>query len=209
MSDLIQHDSNFAFLEGRDARLARLGAEAELLASINPNTCIMQVRLIAELLAKRAAAELGVYDVDDLTFFRTLERLQRFNEFGRDIRQVFHDIRQDANEVVHGNQIVDAKGVARHYVKLAHKVAVWFYRTLEDPSFSPGAFQTPPDYEDRYVDVLAEHEELEQRIKRTNEVIEEVQTKARTESQRRAQAEEIASQLREERDVYESLAHEY
>ncbi|MGM0559429.1 MAG: type I restriction-modification system endonuclease, partial [Myxococcota bacterium] len=34
-------------------------------------------------------------------------------------------------------------------------------------------------------------------------------TRARTESQRRAQAEEIASQLREERDVYESLAHEY
>jgi type I restriction enzyme R subunit len=144
MSDLIQHDSNFAFLETRDPRLAKLGAEAELLASINPNTCIMQVRLIAEMLATRAAAELGVYDVDALNFYETLKQLEQFQEFGRDIRQVFHDIRANANQVVHGDRLMDAKGSATHYVKLAHKTAVWFYRTLEDPDFSPGPFEQPP-----------------------------------------------------------------
>lgn len=103
------HESNFAFLQERDPRLAELGREAEVLASLNPNTCIMQVRLFAELLANRAATQLNVYGAGERTFFQTLERLEEFSEFGDDIQTVFHSIRQDANDVVHGEQYVDAK----------------------------------------------------------------------------------------------------
>ncbi|MFB6262127.1 MAG: type I restriction-modification system endonuclease, partial [Bradymonadaceae bacterium] len=207
--DFASHDSNFAFLTEREPRLAELGREAEVLATLNPNTCIMQVRLIGELLAKRAAGQLGVYDTEGLSFFQTLQRLEDFREFGDNIQTVFHNIRQDANEVVHGEEYVDRDGVARHYLKLARKAAVWYQRTFFDPDFSPGPFERPPDYADRYEEILDERRDLRAKIEKTRETIEDVQTRARREEQRRAEAEELAEKLREERDVYEEVAREY
>lgn len=202
------HDSNFEFLADHEPRIARLGREAEVLASINPNTCIMQVRLIGELLAKSAAGLLGVYG-DRMSFFQVLERLEDYPQFSENIQTVFHNIRQDANDVVHGEQYVDAKGVARHYLKLARRAAVWYHQTFNDIDFSPGPFRRPPDYEDRYSEVLEQRRDLRKRIDKTTDVLEEVETKAHTEARRRAEAEEFASRLREERDVYEELAREY
>ena len=209
MQSFADHDSNFDFLAEREPEVYRLAEEAEVLASISPNTCIMQVRLVAELLAKSAATLLNVYRVDDLTFFKTLKRLQEMPEFGQNIRSVFHTIREDANDVTHGEFYVGAKGVARNYLKMARKVAVWYQQTFVDPGFSPGPFQDPPDYEDRYDEVMEGQDELRAKIEKTRETIERVQTKARVESQRRAEAEEVAAELREERDVYETLAREY
>jgi hypothetical protein len=168
------HESNFDFLADREPKLAELGREAEMLASLNPNTCIMQVRLIAELLAKNAAGQLQIYETDNLTFFQTLQRLEELPEFGDNIQAVFHNIRRDANGVVHGEQFVDAKSVARHYLKLARKAAIWYQQTFVDPSFSPDPFEPPPDYEDRYTEVLEERRDLRDRIQQTRETIEEV-----------------------------------
>ena len=202
------HESNFDFLADTEPQIAQLGREAEVLASINPNTCIMQVRLVGELLAKSAAGFLGVYG-DRMTFFQVLERLERCRQFSENIQDVFHSIRTDANDVVHGEEYIDAKGVARHYLKLARRAAIWYHQSFNDPGFSPPPFRRPPDYEDRYTEVLSAHRDLEKRIDKTTEVLEEVETKAQTEAQRRAEAEDFAARLREERDVFEEMARDY
>ena len=202
------HQSNFEFIADTEPQIADLGREAEVLASINPNTCIMQVRLIGELLAKSAAGLLNVYG-DRMTFFQVLKELEGCREFSENIQTVFHNIRTDANDVVHGEEYVDAKGVARHYLKLARRAAIWYYQSFHDPQFSPSSFRRPPDYEDRYTEVLSEHRELETKIEKTTEVLQEVETKAQSEAQRRAEAEEFAARLREERDVFEQMARQY
>jgi type I restriction enzyme, R subunit len=52
---------NFAFLAHHDGRLVVLGTQAERYFADDPNTCLVKLRQLGELLAQRAAARLGLY----------------------------------------------------------------------------------------------------------------------------------------------------
>jgi type I restriction enzyme, R subunit len=52
---------NFGFLAGHDERLAVLGAQAERYFGEAPNLALTALRLFGEILAKRAAANAGLY----------------------------------------------------------------------------------------------------------------------------------------------------
>lgn len=51
---------NFAFLAHHDARLVALGTQAEEQFAIDPSVTLFKLRLFGEVLAKRAAARLGL-----------------------------------------------------------------------------------------------------------------------------------------------------
>ncbi len=53
--------SNFSFLKAHDAQLVRLGLLAERYFADDPNTCLLKLRQLAELLAQLAASRVGIF----------------------------------------------------------------------------------------------------------------------------------------------------
>jgi|SRR5690554_5642629 len=205
------HNSNFAFLAEHDERLAKIGYEAEQLASISPTACMMQVRMLAELLAKETAAYIGIYLDDDATFFQMLLRLERESAFQDDIKDLFHEVRMNANDVVHGEVYLEnAKGVATNYLRLVRQIAIWFHRSFgHDRNFAAGAFIEPPDLTSQRRQVLSENRNLQAAIDDAQKAVADANARALKEKHRRAEAEDLLVQLREERNVFQALAEEY
>ena len=52
--------SNFLFLQEHDEQLARLGLQAERYFATDPNTCLLKLRQVTELLARLLAARSGI-----------------------------------------------------------------------------------------------------------------------------------------------------
>ena len=57
--------SNFSHLAVHDAQLARLGALAEHYFPDDPNTCLLKLRQMGELLAQDIGARFGEYSSTD------------------------------------------------------------------------------------------------------------------------------------------------
>jgi type I restriction enzyme R subunit len=205
------HNSNFAFLADHDERLAKIGYEAEQLASISPTACMMQVRLLAELLAKETAAYVGIYLDEGASFYQVLSRLERNSAFHDDIKDLFHEVRMNANDVVHGEVYLgDAKGVATNYLRLTRRIAIWFHQSFgHNRKFSAGPFIDPPDLTSQRQQVLSENRNLQSAVDDAQKAVTDANERALKEKHRRAEAEELLEQLREERNVFQSLAEEY
>lgn len=200
--------SNFTFLGQHDDRLAKLGREAEQLASLSPSACLMQLRLMAEIMANLAAAYSGVRTRERASFFQVLDRLQDRNIVYGEVREVFHTVRQDANEVVHGNYI-GATGVAINYLKLTRTIAIWFHQSFGDPDFSPRPFRKPPNLKAQKDEILEANDELREAVEDVERAVVEANNRAMAAENRLSEVEEINQQLREERSVYRELAEEY
>ena len=55
------NSNNFAFMRAYEAQFDRLGALAERYFSDDPNTCLIKLRQLAELLAQEVAARSGLF----------------------------------------------------------------------------------------------------------------------------------------------------
>jgi nicotinamide mononucleotide adenylyltransferase len=63
------------FLAADDELLVRLGAQAERYFADDPNTALIKLRQLAEVLAREAAARSGVYSGPDVPFVELLNAL--------------------------------------------------------------------------------------------------------------------------------------
>lgn len=68
--------SNFAHLQQHDVQLVRLGMLAERYFAEDPNTCLLKLRQLTELLAQLAASKAGLYTSRDEAQFDLLRRLR-------------------------------------------------------------------------------------------------------------------------------------
>ena len=57
--------SNFSFLKAHDEQLVRLGRLAERYFPEDPNTCLLKLRQLSELLAQLTATRVGVYQAPE------------------------------------------------------------------------------------------------------------------------------------------------
>jgi type I restriction enzyme R subunit len=136
--------SNFAHLAVLDAQLQRLGLLAERYFADDPNTCLIKLRQLAEVLAQLAAERVGGFLAAESQFDR-LRRLEDQGLLPREIAQVFHEVRRVGNAATHevspdpGGDHGKALGV----LKLTWQLGVWFHRTFREPAFRPGPFLPP------------------------------------------------------------------
>jgi type I restriction enzyme, R subunit len=68
--------SNFVQLQEHDEQLLRLGLLAERYFSEDPNTCIIKLRQLAELLAQYVASQIGIYVSSEEPQYELIRRLQ-------------------------------------------------------------------------------------------------------------------------------------
>jgi len=133
--------ANFLHLRGYDEQLFRLGFLAERYFPEDPNTTLLKLRQLAELLAQQVAARFGVEIRVEETQQQLLRRLEWDGVLEREVAELFHGVRRKgnlANHDLHGDHATALK-----ILRMAWQLGVWFHRTFGDPQFRSGPFQPP------------------------------------------------------------------
>lgn len=197
---------NFAFLAKHDALLVRYGAQAERYVFDDPNTALIKLRQFCEVLAKLAAAQVGVYVANEDGFVEVLNRLNDSGVLAPDVAQLFHGLRRAGNLAAHDHH--GTQGEALHQLRMARTLGVWFHRAFSDKNFKPGAFVPPPDPSKASKELTAELERLRKEAADHQAAASSAQQTAAQEAKARAEAEAAAELAYKELAVALELAGE-
>jgi type I restriction enzyme R subunit len=96
--------SNFAHLQEHDEQLLRLGMLAERYFPDDPNTSLLKLRQLAELLAQLVATQIGLYQSSEESQYDLLRRLQDQGILPREIAQLFGEVRRAGNAASHAGR---------------------------------------------------------------------------------------------------------
>ena len=209
-----QPSPNFAYLAHHDPRLAALATQAEEHYASDPATCLAKLRLFAEVLAKRAAAKVGLLPYPGETQQTLVDRLFDKSVIGVTQRSLFHDLRRIGNAAVH-----EGRGDPRealHQLQMARELAVWFQRSFgNNRKFDPGPFVPPaaPKRPEATLQVELERlrADLDARSKEAAEArraVEEITRAAEAEAAQRLGAEQLAQKARDDAAIWEALAND-
>jgi type I restriction enzyme R subunit len=133
--------SNFTHLRLHDEQLLRLGMLAERYFSEDPNTCLLKLRQLAEVLAQLVASHVGILDRPEEGQYELLSRLRDHRILPYDVHQLFDELRRTGNSANHA--LVGDHRTALSMLKIAWQIGVWFHRTFQDANFKSGPFIPP------------------------------------------------------------------
>ena len=133
--------SNFTHLRAHDEQLVRLGLLAERYFAEDPNTCLLKLRQLTELLAQLVASNVGLFTSPDEKQVDLLRRLQDQGIVPREVGGLFTEVRKSGNDANH--RLAGDHRTALLGLRLTWQLSVWFHRTFKDPAFKSGAFQPP------------------------------------------------------------------
>jgi len=154
--------SNFAHLRPYDEQLFRLGSLAERYFPEDPNTALLKLRQLGELLAQQVASRFGLELRIEESQQLLLRRLEAEGCLDREMAELFHVLRRKGNLANHDLQGDHA--MALKTLRIAWQLGVWFHRTFSDPDFRSGAFQPPQPPEAADQALRAELAELRQAL---------------------------------------------
>ncbi len=126
--------SNFAHLQEHDAQLLRLGMLAERYFPDDPNTSLLKLRQLAELLAQLVATKVGLYQSPEESQYDLLRRLQDQGMLPREIAQLFGEVRRAGNAASHA--MTGDHRTALAALKITWQLGLWFHRTFRIPRSS-------------------------------------------------------------------------
>jgi type I restriction enzyme R subunit len=133
--------TNFAHLEAHHEQLVRLGMLAERYFADDPNTALLKLRQLAELIAQLVASKLGLYTSREEAQYDLLRRLQDQGILPREIAQLFGEVRRAGNAASHA--IGGDHRTALSVLRITWQIGIWFHRTFADPGFKSGPFIPP------------------------------------------------------------------
>lgn len=191
--------SNFDLLKPYEQQLWRLGALAERYFTDDPNTCLLKLRQLAELLAQSVAARIGLYVSAEESQYDLIRRLQADGFLPREIKQLLDQIRVAGNAANHALEGNHAKALAS--LRFAWQLALWFHRTFKDQGYRSGPFLPPAPPDD-------ESAELKQQLDELRSAVVDFQSKHEQVQQQLNQTQSQLSTLAEERSVWEQVAVE-
>ena len=205
---------NFAFLAYHDARLVALATQAEEHFAGDPTVTLFKLRQFGEVLAQRAAAQVGLFTDPEEAQQGRIDRLFDRGVIGATQRALFHDLRRVGNVAVHEGKADHSE--ALHQLRMARELAVWFQRSFgNNRKFAPGPF-IPPAEPQRAEAAL--HEALarlrndvaahQKELVAARQALEEAKRAAEAQLAATLSAEERAAKAREEAAIWETLAHE-
>ncbi len=150
--------SNFAHLKAHDEQLLRLGMLAERYFADDPNTCLLKLRQLAELLAQLVASGVGLLDHPGENQYELLSRLKDHGILPREIHQLFDEVRRTGNNANHS--LAGDHRMALANLKITWQLGVWFHRSFSDAGFKSGPFIPPSPPADESDELRTELESL-------------------------------------------------
>jgi type I restriction enzyme R subunit len=202
-----QPSSNFAFLAGHSASLARLGALAEWAFHHDPPTTLGKLRLFAELLAKLVAARHAIEILPSESFDTMLRLLRDQGLLPRQTAELFHYLRRIGNAAVHDNIGTPAEALTA--LKLARQLGVWFVRSYgQDRRLQLGPFRPPEPPENATEALKEEIDRLQRALLDQQSLAEAASLRAEAEARARETADQKVAREAEERAIWEALAAE-
>lgn len=158
--------TNFAQLQEHDEQLVRLGMLAERYFPEDPNTSLLKLRQLTELLAQHVASNVGEFTSTEEPQYELLRRLRDQGILPREVAQLFGEVRRTGNAATHA--LVGDHRTALAAMKLTWQLGIWFHRTFKNAAYKSGPFvppKAPPDESeelrvelDRLTEALAEHQ---------------------------------------------------
>jgi type I restriction enzyme R subunit len=154
MAEVTVIQSNFAQLAEHDEQLLRLGLLAERYFPEDPNTSLLKLRQLTELLAQHVATNVGAYVSTEEAQYDLIRRLQDQGILPREIAQLFSEVRRAGNAASHA--LVGDHRTTLAALKITWQIGVWFHRTFKNPAFKSGAFIPPQAPRNESDDLRAE-----------------------------------------------------
>ncbi len=154
MSVAAQRQSNFAHLQAHDEQLVRLGMLAERYFAEDPNTCLLKLRQLAELLTQMVASRVGLYADAEEKQVDLLRRLQDHGILPREVASLFTQVRRAGNAANH--RLDGDHRTALSCLRLAWQLSLWFHRTFKDAGYQSGPFLPPAAPADESAELQAE-----------------------------------------------------
>lgn len=154
--------SNFAFLQAVDQMLSRLGFLAERFFEEDPVTALIKVRQFAEVLARNAAAKMGVTLSAESNQVDVLNRLRELGA-NPQVVDILHDVRRAGNRATHDmkGDHSDALRALRH----AWHLGTWYRRVVtREKDFRPPPFVPPPSPKEATRSMQADLERLRREL---------------------------------------------
>ncbi len=191
--------SNFAHLQEHDEQLLRLGMLAERYFAEDPNTCILKLRQLAEMLAQLVASHVGIFTSAEEKQFDLLRRLQDNGILPREAAQLFSEVRRAGNAASHAMSADHRTALAT--LKIAWQLSIWFHRTFKNSKFKSGPFIPPASPKNESQDLRAELAQLAQALDKYRASHHET-------AQRLESAEAKLKQAQNEQSFWEQMAAE-
>src|SRR6185312_1677506 len=124
----------------------------------DPNTCLLKLRQLTELLAELVAARTGLYVSKEEAQYDLVRRLHDRGLLPREVAQLFGDVRRAGNAASH-------EGVGDHRTALAMlritwQLGVWYHRTFKNKAYKSGPFIPPVAPKDESEGLRAELKRL-------------------------------------------------
>ncbi|MBN8449371.1 MAG: type I restriction-modification system endonuclease [Candidatus Accumulibacter sp.] len=158
MKPLASLAGNFAHLKAHDEQLLRLGLLAERYFTEDPNTSLLKLRQLAELLAQHVATRIGLFVSAEESQYDLIRRLLEQGILTREIAQLFGEVRRAGNAASH--TLAGDHRSALATLKITWQLGVWFHRSFEDPGFRSGPFIPPAAPADDFGELHAELDRL-------------------------------------------------
>ncbi len=191
--------SNFDMLRAYEAQLWRLGVLAERYFAQDPNTSLLKLRQLSELLAQSLAARTGLYFNPQESQYELIRRLHGEGVLPKEVKQILDQIRVTGNAANHALQGDHAAALST--LKLCWQLCLWFHRTFKDAAYRSGPFVPPQAPIDESAELRAELTRLRQAVATFQSQQEQV-------SHALQSTKTQLSSLSEERGIWEQLATE-
>lgn len=191
--------SNFAHLQAHDEQLLRLGMLAERYFAEDPNTCLLKLRQLSEVLAQMVASNVGVFERPEEGQYDLLNRLRDHGILPYEIHQLFGEIRRTGNAANHS--LAGDHRTALATLKVAWQLGVWFHRTFGEPQFKSGPFVPPRP-------PANETEELRTELETLAKELADYQASHHEKSLQLGALEEQLKAAKDEQSFWESMATE-
>ncbi|MDP1692244.1 MAG: type I restriction-modification system endonuclease [Burkholderiaceae bacterium] len=150
--------SNFTHLKAHDEQLVRLGLLAERYFAEDPNTCLIKLRQLTELIAQLVASQIGLFTSPEEKQVDLLRRLQDQGIVPREVGALFAEVRRVGNDANH--RLAGDHRTALLGLRLTWQLSVWFHRTFKEPAYKSGPFLPPVPPAGVGVELKAELDQL-------------------------------------------------
>ena len=197
---------NFQFLASIDPVLVELGARAEGYALEDPNTSMMKVRQLGELLAQFIGSKSGVLSSREKDQRSLIDELYRSTAITPDIKNLFHTVRMEGNDAIHALQ--GTEGQAITLLRHVRNIAVWTFRSYVNGNAKLGGFVPPVSTKDTGKEAMDELARLNELYQQSEAKRRKAEDKAADEAELRKMAEDDREKAFEDLDAALELAEE-